>query len=388
MIACYFFIWYVPGVFKSSVIVLFWYLVVMNLLLRTTYTIFVVPYTALSFEIVTDYADRSKIQGIRSAMNMAANLLGCAMAWTLFFGNNTETIRATNVAQNYINMGTSFSIVSLALLLLMLNFTKCYIEDSRAAATRGSMAAVFCRDMKQIILDPYPRWVFIFIFFVLLGIVLVSSLQMYVFEDFMVFSGGQKTVAHGATMVGMGIGSLFGSKLVRRFDKKGAICIGVVWSVFCELVLAMLFLTEILKPEQRWGGLPISFIVFSFLHGAYWLGNGIMMPVSVSMMADVSEIHEIQTGVNKDGSYAAMYSLATKISMSIGLLVSGYGLSWAGYISGADVKQPVEVIWRICALTLVVGPLASLMAMGLIFRYPVTKQLIETLRGQSHHGEH
>ena len=383
MILSFFFIWYIPEFFKSDMTVLFWYLVVMNLLLRSAYTVFIVPYTALSFEICQDNTGRSKIQGIRTALNMAANIFGCALAWTLFFGHNTETIRATNVSQNYVRMGTTFTIASCLFLFLMLAFTRKHIKDSSRDETCSRDVLDFFRDVAEIILDKYSRWVFIFVFFVLLGIVLVSSLQMYVFEDFMYLGGWQKTITHGGTMVGMGLGSLFGAALVRRFDKKGAICVGVCWGVLCELVLALLFLTGLLKPGQTIDGFPISFVLFSFFHGAYWFGNGVLVPISVSMMADISEIHQIKTGVNKDGSYAAMYSLTMKTSMSMGMLIAGYCLSWVGYVSGSDVSQPAEVVWRICALTFVVGPVASLMALALILKYPVSKAFIENIRGES-----
>jgi GPH family glycoside/pentoside/hexuronide:cation symporter len=352
----------------------------MNLLLRTLFTIFVVPYTALSFEMCSDYDDRSKIQGVRTAMNMAANLLGPAMAHKLFFGDDSGAVRANNIPQNYVDMGMVFTVTSTVFVVLMLLFTRKYVRDSRGDMMCGSGIRAFFRDSKDIVLDRYPRWVFLFVFFVLLGIVLVSMMQMYVFEDFMRFTGGQKSFAHGATMVGMGLGSLFGAVLVRRFDKKIAICIGVVWSVVCDGILAMCFLTGWMAPDQAVGGFPLAFVVFSFFHGAYWFGNGIMMPVSVSMMADVAEIHQISTGINKDGSYAAMYSLATKISVSIGMLVSGYCLKWIGFVSGADAVQAPDVIWRICAMTLVFGPAASLASMFLILRYPVTKSFLENLR--------
>jgi GPH family glycoside/pentoside/hexuronide:cation symporter len=392
MVINFFFIWYVPDFFKAEQIIgkvtisaaamLFWYLVIVNILLRTTYTIFIVPYTALGFEMCSDYAGRSKIQGIRSALNMAANLGGCAMAWGVFFGRNTETSRATNVAQNYVNMGTVFTLASFVFLFLMLAFTKKYTHDSRYDAACSGDVAAFFKDVKEVVLDRYSRWVFLFVILVQLGMVLVASMQMYVFEDFMVFSGWQKTIAHGATMVGMGIGSLFGMVLVKRFDKKGAILIGLCWSVFCEMVLALLFLTGFLKPDQMLGGFPISFALFSFFHGAYWFGNGLMMPVSISMMADISEIYQIQKGVNKDGSYAAMYSLAIKTSAAIGLFLSGCGLGWVGYVEGPDAVQTPEVIWRLCALTVVIGPLISLMAGGLIMMYPVNKAFIEKMRGE------
>jgi len=414
MIASFFFIWYVPDFFKTELIIgsvsisamqmLFGYLVMMNLLLRTAYTVFVVPYTALGFEICEDYDGRSKIQGIRNCLSMAANLLGPAMAWFIFFNNNSEEIKATQIAQNYINMGTVFAVVSLVFLFLMLFLTAKYIKDSRGDKSCHDNAGAFFKNMKEILSDKYPRWVFIFMFFVLLGIVLVSTLQMFVFDDFMKLGGLQKTITHGGTMVGMALGSLSLAFFVRKFDKKGAVCVAVVWSVFCELVLAAIFLTGFMKPghiiggtaipagtmvdgvattaDQIAGGFPIAFIIFALFHGAYWFGNGILMPIAVSMIADVSEINRIRTGVNKDASYAAMFSLAMKISMAVSGLVAGYCLLWTGFKSGADIVQTPESVWRVCALTFVVGPLASLAALGLISKYPVTKKFIEDMRAE------
>jgi len=403
MVTSFFFIWYVPAPFKSNLTILFWYLVVLNLLLRTAYTIFVVPFTALGFEVCQDYNGRAKLQGIRNGMNMAANLLGPAMAWAIFFpNNNTGDIKDTQIAQNYINMGTVFTVASAVFLFLMLYFTAKYMKDSRQDTTCHGNAGAFFVNMKEILLDKYPRWVFIFMFFVLLGIVMVSTLQMFVFDDFMRLNGTQKTIAHGGTMVGCGLGSLSLALFTKRFDKKIAVYLGVGWSVLCELVLALLFLTGFLDPGQTIGGhvvpagtlvdgvvtsadqivgeIPIAVIIFAFFHSAYWFGNGVMTPIAVSMMADVSEIHKIQTGVNKDASYAAMFSLAMKVSMGVSAFVAGLCLDWTGFQSGADAVQTPESIWRVCALTFLVGPLASLAALVLISRYPVNKQFIEEMR--------
>jgi GPH family glycoside/pentoside/hexuronide:cation symporter len=213
-----------------------------------------------------------------------------------------------------------------------------------------------------------------------LGIVLVSTLQIYVFDDFMKLGGVGKSIAHGGTMVGMALGSLTLSFFVKRFGKKGAVRFGVLWAVFCEFLLAALFLTGFLQPEQKFGWFPIASFVFVFFHGAYWFGNGILVPTAISMIADVSEINRIKTTVNKDASYAAMFSLALKVSSSIGAFVAGYCLLWAGFESGADSVQTQESVWRVGALTFIVGPITSLTALALISKYPVTEQLIEDLR--------
>ena len=86
MALCSYLIWTVPGSFRGEQMSIFWYLVAMNLLLRTGLTMFFIPYMALGFEMCTDYQGRSRLQGIRQIFNMAANFAGPAMAWSIFFG--------------------------------------------------------------------------------------------------------------------------------------------------------------------------------------------------------------------------------------------------------------------------------------------------------------
>ncbi|MCX6972433.1 MAG: MFS transporter [Verrucomicrobia bacterium] len=69
---------------------------------------------------------------------------------------------------------------------------------------------------------------------------------------------------------------------------------------------------------------PVSLISFVIFHAGYWLGSGIMLPISTAMMADISEIHLLQTGENKDGEYSSVFSLAMRLAISFSLIVSGY----------------------------------------------------------------
>jgi len=386
VIIAFFFLWYVPDIFKSNAQILFWYLLAINLLQRTAITVYNIPYTALGFEMCTDYNGRVKLQGVRFGMSMAANLLGPALAWTIFFSNN-EPVRATFVEKNYLNMGIWFTIASLACIIFVVVVTRKYITDSREINTEGNNISGFFRDMKEIVTDFYPRYAFVFIIVVILGIALVSSLQMYLYEHFMKFGGIEKTLAHGGSMVGCGLGALLASSLTKKMDKKGTVCFGSLLSIICNFILAGLFLTRILVPGNSFNfmsvNVPFVFIIFVALHSLYWLGTGIMVPVATSMMADVSEINEIKTGFNKDGAYAAVFSFAFKCAMSLGLFISGYSLTLIGFEAGKEVIQRPEVLWRLCAITLLVGPSISLIAIFLIRLYPVNKELLNRLRADN-----
>ncbi len=385
VIATYIFLWYVPDVFKSSAQMLFWYLLVINLLQRTAITVFWIPYTALGFEICTDYSGRVKLQGIRLAMNMVANVLGPGLAWAIFFSNN-EPVRATAVEGNYLQMGESFAVVALLCILFVLVATKKYMKDSRQIVTEGNTIRGFFKDMKEIVSDFYPRYVFVFIVVVTVGIALVSSLQMYLYEHFMRFSGIEKSLTHSGSMIGCGTGGLVAAFLTKKLEKKGAVTFGGLLSVGCNFLLAVLFLTGILIPGQSASFLtwtvPYAFIIFAIFHGLYWLGNGIIFPTATSMMADISEINEIRTGINKDGAYAAVYSFAQKCAISLAVLISGYGLTLIGFEPGKEIVQSPETLWRLCAVTLLAGPCVSLISLALIRLYPVNKDVLQRLRSE------
>jgi GPH family glycoside/pentoside/hexuronide:cation symporter len=241
--------------------------------------------------------------------------------------------------------------------------------------------------MKEIISDFYPRYVFAFIVIVTVGIALVSSLQMYLYEHFMKFGGYEKTVAHGGSMIGFGLGSLVGGMLVRRLEKKGTVVFAGLLSIGSNFMLAALFLPGVLGPGQSadilgWQ-VPYAFVVFVLLHATYWMGNGIIFPTATSMMADVAEINELRSGVNKDGAYAAIFSFALKCAISIGVLLSGFILTQIGFKTGAGLEQTPVTVWTLCGVTLLAGPLISLCSLGLIRHYPVNKGLLQRLRAEA-----
>jgi GPH family glycoside/pentoside/hexuronide:cation symporter len=60
------FLWFVPAIFKGPQVI-FWYILVVNLIVRTAWTVFGIPYAALGFEICTDYDERAKLQSVTSS---------------------------------------------------------------------------------------------------------------------------------------------------------------------------------------------------------------------------------------------------------------------------------------------------------------------------------
>jgi glycoside/pentoside/hexuronide:cation symporter, GPH family len=370
---CFFFLWYVPGVFRSSETILFCYLVVINLLLRTAWSIFGIPYGALGFEVSTDYLQRTKLQGIGVIFNMGSNFLGCAMAWVVFFPR-TEDIE---IARNYIIMGTVFSVVMLIAMFISYYCTRKHILDSRKMIfekTGGNPISSFFGLCWEVLRDKYAKWVFIMQVIVMLGTCLVATLQMYVYQYYMQFDGAVKTCVHGGTMVGCLLGAAIAYKFVEIFDKKKTIYIGGVICMICGALLAAVLLTKMIVPHST-----ISAVIFGLLGGGFWFGNGMLMPVSVSMIADASEANLLRTGDLKDGSYNSILIFASKVALSVGSFIAGAILTMTGFQSGVEV-QSFHTMKLIIVNAFLLGPLIALIAVCVIKFYSLTDEKMDELR--------
>ena len=381
----FYFMWAIPEAFRQGNI-LFWYLLVVNILIRTTITIYYAPYLALGFEICKEYHGRSKIQSARWIANMVANLLGPALAWTLFFQDTGQT-EATNVASNYYHMGTNFAIATLIIVLIVTFTTKKYITDSRQMSGMSSDLKSFITDIKEIFRDKYSLVIYAFYGVATQGMVLVSSLQMYLYIYYMNFGPTQKSIAHGSSMFAFGVGALISPWIAKKLDKKATVIIGMLVCIFGNLALALIFLPGWL-PSLTFTLLgihiPFSILVFVLFHATYWLGNGIVVPMTFSMVADTSEINRYRTGVLKDGSYSAMFTFVMKAAGSLGLFITGFCLEWIGFESGSESQTP-EAIFNLAIATFVSGMIFAFLGMLIVMKYPVDRRYMAEI--QAAHAE-
>lgn len=383
----FFFLWFVPDFFKQPAY-LFGYVVVMNLIFRTALTVFLVPYTALGFEICPEYEGRSRLQSARYVVNMAVNFFFGAMAWSLFFRDKTNAdgtrLDGTNIASNYSNMSIILTIMIVVTIVYCLYFTRQYAADTRGMRTHNNLKS-FLIDFRYTISDKYALYVFAFIGIAQLGMQLVGQAQMFTYTDFMKFPAFQKTCVHGGTMIAFALGALLQAWLVRKFDKKPAGYVGVFFCIFSNAMLWIIFLGGLLKPETYWAigslNLPISVITFGIFQGMWWGGCGMLIPLATSMIADVSEINQLKTGILKDGSYSAVFSFILKFAMAMGMAVNGLLMGWAGYVSGQEI-QTEEAARNVAMITFTTGPVMVMLALPILIFYPINRTFITQFREQ------
>jgi GPH family glycoside/pentoside/hexuronide:cation symporter len=261
--------------------------------------------------------------------------------------------------------------------------TRKYLLDSRNLSGFSGEWSSFFKDTKNILQDKFSVKIYLFYGLLAQGMTLVASLQMYLYIYLMNFSSVEKTIAHGGTMFGFAIGSAISPMVARRLDKKEAVMTGSAISIIGNLALAAIFLGGNIAPSASimigTFNVPIAKILFIIFNSLYWLGNGIIGPLTFSMVADTAEINFHKTGVLKDGSYSAMFSFLMKLANSIGLLIAGNCLNWAGFLAGGQ-NQTAQAIHNLAIATFATGIGFAVLGLGVLWRYPVNKTFMEKLK--------
>jgi GPH family glycoside/pentoside/hexuronide:cation symporter len=337
------------------------YLLVMLLVYYTAYTIWSVPWNALGFEMTPDYNERTRVQAWRAAFATSAGLF---ISWTYklcFLFNENEVIGARYVG----------ALVGLVLLVT------------------GSASAFFCREriesqaQKKIKLIPaftatLKNRPFLLVCgtvaFFILGVFLVQPMAIYV-NIYYVFQGSENAREAASVVTGLGgmLGAVLGlafipaiSWLATNRGKKQTLLLGMA-------ITAVSFLS------QYWTFLPahpylqlISFLLKAPSIAFIWL----ILP---SMVADICDVDELDTGLRREGMYGAVYGWVLKIGVSLGLLLSGFVLTMAGIDPAAKIQSP-EAIRTLRILFSLIPFLFTLGGAWLIYRYPLTEARVNELK--------
>ena len=383
-------LWLVPDSVRGES-ALFVYLLIMNIVAKTAFTVFVVPYTALGFEMCEDYEEQTRLQGIRYGFNMIVNIITGGFAWVLFFPDHTaadgSVIDGSKVEANYQTMGIVVAIIVAVLIAYCVVATYKYAQPALAPADppgdrQPSSIRAFMQDVADVWSDRLVWFVFGFFGLAQFSMLIVSQVQMFTYVEYMQFSAAEKTFVHTGGMVAFALGALLLARAVRRLDKKKTSYAAMGLASCGGVGLYVVFIGGFLQPQAESNGLPVAVVVFALLQMLWWGGCGVILPLATSMIADIAEMKKRQQGGATEGRYAAGFSFFLKAAISLGLLATGYILKFIGYDSGAT-EQSDAVIHNLAATTFLIGPVLMAFSFAVLRKYPVTQESVDKVRTQS-----
>ncbi|MFZ8891140.1 MAG: MFS transporter, partial [Pseudomonadales bacterium] len=209
-------------------------------------------------------------------------------------------------------------------------------------------------------------------FLVFNGFILVSSFQAYVII-FYVFGGDEAraaeyigwagTLSAVATFVVIALVTTLSSRFGKRqtfFAAIGVSVLGYLAKWFCY------------NPEAPWLLLlPAPFMAF---------GLGALFTLMGSMIPDVCDLDEWETGERREGMFASIYWWVVKLGMSAAILGGGLLLNLTGFDVALGGAQAPETLMFMRLLDAGVPALSSLLAIALVGLYPLTEARAHEIR--------
>lgn len=144
--------------------------------------------------------------------------------------------------------------------------------------------------------------------------------------------------------------------------------------VFTAAILIFISTWWLYDPNHRWMQLlACGFIAFT--------GAGFWM-LFYSLLADVVDYDELQTGRRREGSFSACVSWISKLGMALGAGCSFFILQIVGFDSKLEGNQSEHTLFMIRFLLAVIPVVGMVIALIALAKYPLTREKMAEIRQQ------
>ena len=340
---------------------LFIWLVVFSNATRTAMSLYHVPHIALGAEMSEDYDERSKLVGYRMFFANVGVLSTFAVGFRYFFTPTAE------FANGQLNAG---AYPNFALLLVVLMGVTIFWSGwgTRAvipflpvapATPRLSLGKVLWRVVLDIIAAMRRRsfrWLFLGVLVVFVMVGVNGGLDLYVFTYFWELDRQAILLVICAYPVGVLVGSFFCPAFFSRFGKKaGLIFGGLSWPFWQTLPIVARLMDWF--PENGDALLIALLIAIKVIQGACTVQANVAFG---SMVADIIDEHEYETGKRQEGIFFAASSFSAKATSGVGNVIAGIALDVISWPRGAQIKTAADVPPEtLVNLGLVYGPIVA-----------------------------
>lgn len=341
----------------------------MYMLFSTGFTIVMVPYNALLPDMVEDYTIRSKFSGIRMIFSTFGSIIA-GLVPTLLVKDPTDS-------SAYLKVAVIFSV--LFFIAIFLTFLGTW--EKQKPVVKISMAQSFTQSFT--VYKSHSFRLFICIFLCGQGAAdFVTGLAVYYIDDVLnAYGGGRFTILMGVLLLSQFAGTILFSVLMPKTSKKFPILVG--FPVRIAATLALLFFshdlvdpfTGVVNNAHFNGILGLSFII--------GLGMAASSTSIYAILADMADVDELITSMNRPATCSAMATFIRKIATGLSSSIIGLLLGVVGYneVLAATGQNQSLTTQRGIALIYIIAPIVLCIA-TLIFAviFPMNKKQFEVVK--------
>ena len=317
---------------------LFAWLTVFAILTRGAMTLYHVPHLALGAEMTENYNERNRIVAFRQFFSA----LGVAAVQVIGFGYFFHEDRGGRTAiENY----APFAITLAVLMVLTIWYSaRCTQKEVPHLSTPASKPKqdVFVQlglDMRAGFSNRSFRWLFagVLVVFVMAGV--NSALDLFMYQYFWELVAFEMMLLGLGSVAGLLLGVFIAVPLLRRVDKRSAVVLGTaVWAI-CQVLPVVLRLVDWL-PANGAAPLVPTLLLFKVVQGVILQ---LAFVAFGSMMADVADEHEYESGVRQEGIFFGAVAFSGKATSGFGNFLGGMGLDFIHWPRGAEIQSAADV---------------------------------------------
>ena len=332
---------------------------IMYMLFSTGFTIVMVPYNGLLPDMVEDYTVRSRFTGTRTICSTFGAILA-GLIPTLLIKDNTN-------AGSYLLVGVIFAVLFLAATLLSFLGTW---EKEKPVIKVGLMESFL--QSATVYKSRSFRYFIVLFLFGQGAADFVTGLAVYYVDDVLnAYGGGRFTYLMGTLLIAQFLGTIIFSFIMPRTSKKFPIYVGYPVRILATLAM-LLFSYE---------GAPFAAILaLSFIIG---LGMAASTISNYAILADLADVDELITSVNRPGICSAMATFVRKICNGFSASLIGILLAVVGYdevIAAAGGRQSAATQSGIANIYIWVPSIMLVVAIIATVLFPMTKKEFDIVR--------
>jgi GPH family glycoside/pentoside/hexuronide:cation symporter len=358
----------------------FWYFLIGSFIFYLAYTVFATPWVALGYELTPDYHERTRLMGVQNVMGQMAYMV--APWFLLIMQANMFDDMVEGASYLAIGIGVlAISVGILPAIILRERFSHPELTEAQIAAKlkKVSMWVVVKKNMKEFFdgflttlkVAPFMK-LCAATFLVFNGFMLISSFQFYVIIYYVFggdtelgaeYAGWSGTVGAVSTFIVIGIVTWMATHLGKRkafFIAMGISMLGYALKWVCynpEFPLLLL--------------LPAPLMAF---------GLGGLFTLMGSMIADVCDLDELNTGSRREGMFGSIYWWVVKLGMALALAGGGFLLNATGFDVDLGGNQSAQTIIMMRLFDVVVPILTTALAIWAVAAYPLTEEKAHQVR--------
>lgn len=352
----------------------FVWLAFFGVLVRVSYTFYNIPHLSLGAEMSGDYQQRSTLFAYSAFIAAMSVAVSYGLITGYYFPTTEEFDPGFLNSDSYFDMSLTYAAVMCVSIVLCAYGTRHEIPYLRTDQVREKLSpAALYKDVREVFSNPSFRALF-------LGAV-TAAVIAGVEGAFMPFMGvhfwGLTTEdLFYLTFVGLvafPLTFLLIPAMTRWFDKKWAIVLATA-----TYILALNLPIYLRLADVSWypaNGSPWILPIFLFYSTIAALAAPIIGATVNSMMADVADEHELDTGVRREGVLYSARAFSAKAVGALGITVGGFMLSIIEFPEQAVRGEvPADVVWN---LGFIAGPATSvfsLLAVGFYLRYQISRE--------------